>query len=123
MARLANVQFVAEIVAGHLEEERQALLRLHRKRAAYRGAYPPPDRRCTKRLGSRFCWGWALKGTDRCWRHPRGLRRPTHTRRVGPRGARRRRRQRYAAAADRRRQLRQLQEQRSQHARYLCPSC
>jgi hypothetical protein len=27
--------------------------------------------RCTKRLGSRFCWNWRAVGSDRCWRHKR----------------------------------------------------
>ena len=35
------------------------------------GGRPPKARRCTKRLGSRFCWGWRVAGTDRCARHPR----------------------------------------------------
>ena len=35
------------------------------------GGRPPPEQRCTKRLGTRFCWNWRSEGTDRCWRHPR----------------------------------------------------
>jgi hypothetical protein len=35
------------------------------------GGRPPKARRCRKRLGSRFCWGWRVPGTDRCRRHPR----------------------------------------------------
>jgi hypothetical protein len=36
----------------------------------------PKARRCTKRLGTRYCWNWQVLGTDRCARHgrrPRGL--------------------------------------------------
>jgi hypothetical protein len=40
------------------------------------GGRPPQEQRCTKRIGKggntgRFCWGWRVDGTDRCWRHPR----------------------------------------------------
>jgi hypothetical protein len=35
------------------------------------GGRPPQARRCTKRLGSRFCWNWRAPGTDRCYRHGR----------------------------------------------------
>ena len=35
------------------------------------GGRPPGARRCRKRLGSRFCWGWRAPGTDRCHRHRR----------------------------------------------------
>jgi hypothetical protein len=28
-------------------------------------------RRCTKRLGTRYCWNWQVRGTDRCYRHGR----------------------------------------------------
>ena len=34
-----------------------------------KGGRPPRERRCTKRLGSRLCWGWRRPGSDRCWRH------------------------------------------------------
>jgi hypothetical protein len=40
------------------------------------GGRPPKPRRCTKRLGSRFCWGWRESGTDRCDRHRREQRDP-----------------------------------------------
>ncbi len=36
-----------------------------------KGGRPPRARRCTKRLGSRFCWNWREPETDRCWRHAR----------------------------------------------------
>jgi hypothetical protein len=35
------------------------------------GGRPPKLRRCRKRLGSRFCWGWRAPGADRCYRHRR----------------------------------------------------
>ena len=35
------------------------------------GGRPPKAQRCTRRLGSRFCWGWRVQDTDRCYRHPR----------------------------------------------------
>ncbi len=35
------------------------------------GGRPPKARRCTKRLGTRYCWNWRVKGTTRCHRHPR----------------------------------------------------
>ena len=35
------------------------------------GGRPPQARRCTKRLGTRYCWNWQAMGTDRCPRHPR----------------------------------------------------
>jgi hypothetical protein len=33
-------------------------------------------RRCTKRLGTRFCHNWRAPGTDRCIRHRREQRKP-----------------------------------------------
>lgn len=36
------------------------------------GGRPARERRCTKRLGSRRCWGWRAPGSDRCYLHPRG---------------------------------------------------
>jgi hypothetical protein len=33
------------------------------------GGRPPKARRCTKRLGTRYCWNWRVKGTARCHRH------------------------------------------------------
>ena len=48
------------------------------------GGRPPKGRRCTKRLGSRFCWGWRVAGTDRCGRHPRArVARPSVAREPG----------------------------------------
>jgi hypothetical protein len=38
------------------------------------GGRPPPERRCTKRLGSKLCWNWRDVGLDRCRRHPRAVR-------------------------------------------------
>ena len=35
------------------------------------GGRPPKTRRCTKRLGTRYCWNWRAPGTDRCLRHGR----------------------------------------------------
>jgi hypothetical protein len=35
------------------------------------GGRPPRNRRCTKRLGTRYCWNWRVEGTTRCWRHQR----------------------------------------------------
>ncbi len=35
------------------------------------GGRPPQERRCTKRLGRRYCWNWQVSGTDRCHKHPR----------------------------------------------------
>ena len=35
------------------------------------GGRPPKARRCRKRVGSRFCWGWREFGHDRCYRHRR----------------------------------------------------
>lgn len=35
------------------------------------GGRPPKARRCTKRLGTRSCWNWRVKGTTRCHRHQR----------------------------------------------------
>jgi len=32
------------------------------------GVRPPMDRRCRKRLGSRYCWNWRIVG-DRCQKH------------------------------------------------------
>jgi hypothetical protein len=37
------------------------------------GGRPAEERRCTKRLGTRRCWNWRVKGTDRCHLHQRGL--------------------------------------------------
>jgi hypothetical protein len=39
--------------------------------APRRRGVPQRTRRCRKRLGSRFCWGWRAPGTDRCSRHRR----------------------------------------------------
>jgi hypothetical protein len=36
-----------------------------------RGGRPPQARRCTKRLGTRYCWNWQARGADRCHLHPR----------------------------------------------------
>jgi hypothetical protein len=33
------------------------------------GGRPPQERRCTKRLGTRYCWNWRVEGTTRCHRH------------------------------------------------------
>ena len=33
------------------------------------GGRPPRARRCTKRLGTRYCWNWHALGTTRCHRH------------------------------------------------------
>jgi hypothetical protein len=35
------------------------------------GGRPPKARRCTRRLGTRYCWNWRAPGTDRCDRHGR----------------------------------------------------
>jgi hypothetical protein len=35
------------------------------------GGRPARSRRCTKRLGSQFCWNWREPRADRCWRHAR----------------------------------------------------
>jgi hypothetical protein len=40
------------------------------------GGRPPLARRCTKRLGSRFCWNWRAAESDRCYRHGRMERTP-----------------------------------------------
>jgi hypothetical protein len=40
----------------------------------HEGGRPPRTRRCTKRLGSRRCWGWREADSDRCYRHRRGER-------------------------------------------------
>lgn len=55
------------------------------------GGRPPKYRRCTKRLGTRFCWNWRVDGTDRCRLHPRG-RGTRQTQRRKPRSERRGRR-------------------------------
>jgi hypothetical protein len=53
------------------------LLRLHCMAAGIlKGGRPSAARRCTKRLGSRFCWNWRAPGTDRCSRHGREQREP-----------------------------------------------
>jgi hypothetical protein len=50
----------------------RGLLWLHCVYAGIRlGGRPPLARRCTKRLGSRFCWGWRASDSDRCYRHRR----------------------------------------------------
>lgn len=36
------------------------------------GGRPPRVRRCTKRLGTRYCWNWRVEGTTRCYRHHAG---------------------------------------------------
>jgi len=33
------------------------------------GGRPPKARRCTRRLGMRYCWNWRVDGTTRCHRH------------------------------------------------------
>lgn len=33
------------------------------------GGRPSRERRCTKRLGTRYCWNWRVGGTDRCHLH------------------------------------------------------
>jgi hypothetical protein len=33
------------------------------------GGRPRKARRCTKRLGTRYCWNWRVGGTTRCHRH------------------------------------------------------
>jgi hypothetical protein len=38
---------------------------------SHEGGRPPRVRRCTKRLGSRLCWGWREAGSDRCVKHRR----------------------------------------------------
>jgi hypothetical protein len=35
------------------------------------GGRPPMARRCTKRLGTRYCWNWRERASDRCYRHGR----------------------------------------------------
>jgi hypothetical protein len=53
----------------------RGLLYLHCVYAGIRlGGRPPRARRCTKRLGSRLCWGWREADSDRCYRHRRGER-------------------------------------------------
>jgi hypothetical protein len=50
----------------------RGLLYLHCVYAGIRlGGRPPRARRCTKRLGSRLCWGWREAGLDRCMKHRR----------------------------------------------------
>lgn len=52
---------------------RRERIRAKRARGGRRyGGRPPRRRRCSKRLGSRFCWNWSAAGTDRCRLHPRG---------------------------------------------------
>jgi hypothetical protein len=55
-------QIVVDMLCGTLGRER--------------GGCPPRERRCTKRLGSRLCWGWRAEGSDRCRLH---LREPEKT--------------------------------------------
>lgn len=43
------------------------------------GGRPSRARRCTKRLGSRRCWGWTQSETDRCRLHPRSAESATAT--------------------------------------------
>jgi hypothetical protein len=48
----------------------RGLLWLHCVNAGIRlGGRPANARRCTKRLGTRYCWNWRAPGTDRCYRH------------------------------------------------------
>lgn len=53
-----------------------------------KGGRPPAARRCTRRVGSRFCWNWSLRGTDRCWRHERSVKRVHASRNSSPGGDR-----------------------------------
>ncbi len=64
---------VADMLRNRQREEQEAQLRLRWKLAGYQGAHPPKERRCTKRLGSRFCWNWREASSDRCWVHPRAV--------------------------------------------------
>jgi hypothetical protein len=53
------------------------LLRMHCIVAGIQlGGRPPKARRCTKRLGSRFCWNWRAAESNRCYRHDRMERTP-----------------------------------------------
>jgi hypothetical protein len=37
----------------------------------HEGGRPPRAKRCTKRLGTRLCWGWRESDSDRCYQHRR----------------------------------------------------
>jgi hypothetical protein len=50
----------------------RGLLWLHCVSAGIRlGGRPPWARRCSKRLGTRYCWNWRAPASDRCYRHAR----------------------------------------------------
>lgn len=62
----------ARYMARHPWARHPALLRMWCMASGIRfGGRPPKVRRCTKRLGSRFCWNWRLPDTDRCALHAR----------------------------------------------------
>lgn len=70
--------FRRELLRGDPDDIDQELRQIPPALRAYcaaqgraKGGRPTLDRRCTKRLGTRFCWLWRTGETDRCLRHQR----------------------------------------------------
>lgn len=68
---LRDLRARPELVELRRQHERRRRELLCALQGAELGGRPPAELRCTKRLGTRLCWGWRAPGSDRCRLHPR----------------------------------------------------